>query len=202
MKKVFSKCFAAAAALLVVAGCASNPENANQSAAQVAQLQIQPTPEMKKMNVFVTVKDIRPTNVQRRYGSSNIERPELYFNNTIDLARYTVDYINSARLFKKAAYVKSKNCYTLLLTWRSAHLNLNGWIPFVIRFQNHMTVDMSLLSPSGKVLWTYTVDGHVVNTPSSFRVFSTHRCDLFQQKVLNAYYPHAFSDMCMKLSSK
>ena len=139
---------------------------------------------------------------QVRYGSSNVERPEQYFNNTINLVGYTIDYLSKARLFKTVSTTKAPGNYTLKLVWTSSHLNLNGWIPFVIRFQNHMTVDMIFMDPAGKVLWKYLMDGFVVNTPSSFRVFSSHRCDIFQEKVLEENYPAALSDMCSKLNGK
>lgn len=198
MKGSLIKCLAGVLAVVVIAGCASS-ENAAPAPAAVT-TPMQPAPGMGKMNVMIVVEDKRPVTRQVRYGSSNIERPEHYFTNTINLAGYTIDYLNNSRLFKSVSSTKTPGCYTLKLVWRSAHLNLNGWIPFVIRFQNHMTIDMSFIAPDGKVLWNYPLNGHVVNTPSSFRVFGTHRCDLFQQRVLNNHYPAAFRDLCMKLA--
>ena len=187
---------------VVLAGCASTKTTAPSDSRQ-AQIQaelLKPSPGMKKMNVTLVVEDQRPAARQLRYGSSNIERPEHYFNNTINLPGYTINYLSNAKLFNSIATTNARGNYVLKLVWKSAHLNVNGWIPFVIRFQNHMTIDMSLSAPNGKVLWKHTLNGHVVNTPSSFRPFSTHRCDLFQERVLQNHYPAAFGDMCQKLA--
>ena len=202
MKTTAIKCFAAIMAVAVLAGCASKntPAASGTRPAQIQAEFLKPSPGMKKMNVTLVVEDQRPVARQLRYGSSNIERPEHYFNNTINLSGYTINYLNDAKLFNSVTTTNARGNYVLKLVWKSAHLNVNGWIPFVIRFQNHMTIDMSLSAPNGKVLWKHTLNGHVVNTPSSFRPFSTHRCDLFQERVLQNHYPAAFGDMCQKLA--
>lgn len=202
MKQSIIKCFVSAVAIALLAGCASNRGGAEMAAAAASAKQIVPAPGMNKINVTVVLDDKRPVMQQIRYGSSNIERPEQYFNNTINLVGYTIDYLSKARLFKTVSTTKAPGNYTLKLVWKSAHLNLNGWIPFVIRFQNHMTIDMILMDPAGKTVWSYMLDGFVVNTPSSFRIFSSHRCDIFQEKVLEEHYPAALSDMCTKLNGK
>lgn len=199
MKQSVIRCFAGILALVVFAGCTATR---HEIAADPVSQQLQAAPGMKKMVVAVVLEDKRPMTRHIHYGSSNIERPEHYFSNTINLVGYTIDYLSKVRLFKSVAANRTKGCYTLKLIWKSAHLNLNGWIPFVLRFQNHMTIDMVLTAPNGKVLWNYPLDGYVVNTPSSFRSFSTHRCDIFQERVLEEHYPTAFRDMCLKLASR
>ena len=198
MKKSVIKFFIVFLSLFVAAGCATRNEVASGPVAA----QLQAVPGMEKMNVAVILDDQRPQAKQIRYRSGNIERPEHYFNKTINLTGFTVDYLNREKLFNSVSTIKAEGCYTLKLIWKSSHLNLNTWIPYVIRFQNHMTIDMVLTAPDGKVLWRYLLDGRVVNTPSGFRSFSSHRCDLFQERVLENQYPVAFHDMCLKLAAQ
>ena len=184
-------------ASILITGCASN-----EAGMDPAFKGLQPTPAMKRTDVMVVVEDQRPNYMRSHHGTSNIERPEIYFNNTINLAGFTVDYLTKSEMFKSVSTTRTQGCCTLKLVWKSAHLNINGWIPFVLRFQNHMTLDMVFLSPDGKTLWTYLVDGQTVNTPSVFRHFSGHRVDLFQQKILLHLYPAAVRDMCLALSTQ
>lgn len=202
MKNTVIKCFAAVMAVAVLAGCASTNNAPVASAApQQAPAEIlKPAPGMEKMNVTLVVEDQRPIAPQIRYRSGNIERPEYYFNNTINLPGFTINYLSNARLFNSVTTTKTRGNYVLKLIWKSSHLNINTWIPFVVRFQNHMTIDMILYAPDGKVLWQHILNGYVVNTPSAFRPFTTHRCDLFQERVLQNHYPAAFGDMCQKLA--
>jgi len=199
MKQNVIKCLAGFLTLLIFAGCATTK---NEVASDPISKQLQAVSGMENMDVVVVLEDKRPETRQVRYGSSNIERPEHYFNNTINLTGYTIDYLSKVKLFKSVSASPTKGCYTLKLIWKSSHLNINAWIPFVIRFQNHMTIDIVLTAPDGKELWTYPLDGNVVNTPSSFRAFGTHRCDIFQERVLESQYPIAFRDMCLKLASQ
>ena len=202
MKNTAIKCFAAIMTAAVLAGCASDNTPAS-STPQPVQLEaelLKPAPGMEKMNVTLVVDDQRPMARQLRYGSGNFERPEHYFNSTINLPAFTINYLSNAKLFNSITTTATRGNYVLKLIWKSAHLNINTWIPFVVRFQNHMTIDMILYAPNGKVLWQYMLNGHTVNTPSSFRPFTTHRCDLFQERVLKKHYPAAFSNMCQKLA--
>ena len=199
MKQNVIKCLASFLTLLIFAGCATTR---NEIAIDAISKQLKAAPGMEKMDVAVVLEDKRPEIQQVRYGSSNIERPEHYFSNTINLSGYTIDYLSKVKLFKSVSASKTEGCYTLKLIWKSSHLNINAWIPFVIRFQNHMTIDMVLTAPDGKVIWNYPLDGNVVNTPSSFRAFGTHRCDIFQERVLENQYPIAFRDMCLKLATQ
>lgn len=199
MKKNLIKCLTGLAVVLVLAGCASRKAVV---ASDPISVQLKPAAGMEKMNISIVMEDKRPDLKNMRYSSRNFERPEFYFQNTINLVGYTFNYLNSVKIFKNISTKKASGNYTLKLSWISSHLNLNPWIPFVLRFQNRMTVDMSLIDPNGKVLWTYLLDGESVNTPSSFRVFRTHRCDLFQEKILDKLYPVAFNDMCTKLAAQ
>ena len=197
MKKSILKGLAVLGLALICAGCASG---GRENASGTLPPQLQQVPGMEEMDVMVVVKDIRPMGSRTGFGTSNLERPENYFTNTINLPGYTVDYLSKTKLFKSVSMTKSEKSHVLKLVWRSSHVNVNGWIPFVVRFQNTMTIDMSLLDPSGQVLWNYALHGDVVNTPSSFRIFRNQRCDIFQEKVLEQWYPMAFRDMCAKLS--
>lgn len=197
MKTNAVKCLASILTVALLAGCAATR---SEIAADAISRQLQPSAGMKNVNVTVVVEDKRPSFGVGHYGTSDIERPEQHFVNTIDLAGYTVDYLSRTKLFRNVSTVPGTNCCTLKLIWTSSRLNLNAWIPFVLRFQNHMTINMVFSTPDGKVLWTYLLDGDSVNTPSSFRNFSTHRCDIFQEKVLERLYPLAFRDMCEKLA--
>ncbi|MBO7147012.1 MAG: hypothetical protein J6W81_04620 [Lentisphaeria bacterium] len=191
--------------MLFTASCRSHSAPAKaESAATVATVPvIKAAPGMNNMLVNVILDDKRDPRYAHRSGTTNMIRPEYFFKRTIDLARYTTEYLQNAKLFKqvKMNTVNTKGTYTLKLEWLSSNVNINTWIPFVTRIQTQMTVNMLLITPAGKVIWNHTLSGHVVNTPSSFRYMPGLPCKTYQENVMKNTLPYALSDLCHKLAS-
>ena len=192
-------CIGTCCAALLFTGCVSTDEG--QPAAVAAKsVEVQqvchPSAVMKLMNVNVVVVDKRPKRNSRGFGVATVQRPELYYQRTIDLPKYMVDYLYNAQAFKsiKASPVTAPGEYELRLNWLDSRCNLNAWIPFVIRFRNHMAIQMELINPKKQVIWSYKLNNHVINTPSAFRV--VHRIDLFQQRLMEKEMPKAIDSLC------
>lgn len=203
MKKTMRFVVGLACAVLTIVnitGC-RHSSNTDQVNTRPVPLQIVPAPGMNKIDVFVTMVDKRLSIYSGGFGTSTFEFPERYYTPTIDVAGFTSEYIGRMNLFKSInCAVPVKGAYTLQMVWHSSLTNLNAWIPFVVKYINHMEFTMNLISPKGKTVWTYHFKDHATNTPSVFR--PRPPINLFQQRCMEPNLSAAMADLCSKVAGK
>ena len=187
-------------AIVNITGCHHSSDTAAADTRPAPQ-QIVPAPGMNKIDVNVTLVDKRLNIISGGFGTSSFEFPEKYYTLTIDVAGFTSEYIRRMNLFKSInCAVPVKGAYTLQMVWHSSLTNINTWIPFVVKYINHMEFTMNLISPKGKTVWTYHFNDQVTNTPSSFR--RRPPLNLFQQRCMEPNLTAAMADLCSKVAEK